>query len=513
MAYRLEPADRKDGESAVKQNRLIALLLCASLCMGCGIRPQDPTTSQEAYSLPSLKSPWEAPIGDAGLAAEAVIPLYLPSRDGQRLLTVYETLPVICGMHPAEAAVRALLAHPGTESVRPVGGSVSLTLAGSDPVEISGGVCTVNLSASAMALSQQDFYTACLALTSTLCSLEGVRSVNILVAGRAVSMDAAGYLPLGTLTPPGGQDLPVLWEQLAARRIPVGEEPGSMPLSAGATLYFPLEDGSGVVPEVRAISFPGQHPQQLILQLMAALSEGPRTLTGVSAFPDWITAMPVMPVVTELNSGGRRVTLCFPEDMKTRIAASGTDASCCFAALVMTLTTFVPALEQVCIILGEDALTSLYNSPQGSHLFPGGVHTRRDYSGFLMAQTAVYQPDGQLLTPGVAVLPYRSAHSPRSLLTALSAAGTLPQGLTDADILGLAVRDGTLLIHLSARYQAAIHRNDGDQRLMAYAVVNTLCEALQVRRVRFFFGGEVPQEEGGLMWGGEFLYNPGLIRR
>lgn len=497
----------------MRRNRLIALLLCASLCAGCGMRPQDPAANQEHYALPTLACPWDAPIGDAGLAAEAVIPLYLPSRDSQRLLAVYATLPVTCGVHPAEAAVQALLAHQGTESVRPVGGSMPLALAGSDPVEISGGVCTVNLSASAMALSQQDFYTACLALTATLCSLEDMHSVNVLVAGRAVAMDAAGYLPLGALTPPGSQDLPILWEQLAARRIPVGEEPGSMPLSASATLYFPLSDGSGVVPEVRAISFPGQHPQQLILSLMTALSEGPRTLTGVSSFPDWIAAMPVMPVVTELDNGGRRVTLCFPEDMKTRIAASGADASCCFAALVMTLTTFVPALEQVCIVLGEDALTSLYNSAQGSHLFPGGVHTRRDYSGFLMAQTTTYQPDGQLLTANNAVLPYRSALSARALLAALSDAGSLPQGLTDADVLGLAVQDGTLLIHLSARYQDAIRRSDGDQRLMAYAVVNTLCEALQVRRVRFFFGGEIPAEEGGLMWGGEFLYNPGLIRR
>lgn len=512
MAYRHEPADGKGGDPAMKHIRLTALMLCVCLCASCGMQPQEAPANGKKDALPTAVSPWDAPIGDAGLATEAVIPLYLPSLDGQRLLTVYETLPITCGVHPAQTAVQALFAHPGSESVRPLGSSVTLALTGSDPIEISGGVCTVNLSASALQLSQQDFYTVCLSLTSTLCSMEGIKYVNILVAGRAISMDAAGYLPLGTLQKPAGE-LPVLWEQLTAWRVPVGAAPGSMPLTAGATLYFPLADGSGVISEARTLTFPGQHPQQLILQLLAALHEGPRTVSGAAAFPDLIALMPVMPVVTDMNNGGRRVTLYFPEDMKTRLSALDLDASSCFSALVMTLTTFVPALEQVHILLGDRPLDSLYNSTQGSHLFPGGVHTRRDYSGFLMGQTTMYIPDGKLLTPSKAVLPYRSTRSPRALLLALSASGALPEGLTDADILGLAVQGDTLLVHLTARYHGAIDKSGLNQRLMAYALVNTLCDACQVRRVRFFFGGEVPQEKDDLVWGGEFLYNPGLIRR
>lgn len=494
----------------MKLKRLIALMLCASLCAGCSNNAKDSPTGADVHLTSA--NPFEPPIGDAELTRDAVAALYLPSSDGQRLLTIYETLSITYSAHPAETVVQALLSHPGTENVRPLGGGVTLALSGADPVEVSGGVCTVNLSASALQLSQQDFYTACLAITSTLCNLEGVSCVSILVAGRAISMDAAGYLPLGVLTPQSGE-LPALWEQLAARRIPVGEVPGAIPLTAEAALYFPLADGSGIVPETRAISFPGQHPQQLILGLMAALSEGPRSTTGVSSFPDLVSLMPVMPVVTEMNNGGRSVTLVFPEDMKTRLSAAGLDASCCFASLVTTLTTFVPALEQVHIVLGESALTSLYNSAQGSHLFPGGVHMRRDYSGFLMAQTLMYAPGDALLTTRQAVLPYRSARSPRALLMSLSEAGVLPADLTDADILGLAMEDGTLLIHLSARYLDVIGKSGMNQRLMAYAVVNTLCEATGLRRVRFFFGGEPGPEADSLMWGGEFLYNPGVIGR
>ena len=51
-----------------------------------------------------------------------------------------------------------------------------------------------------------------------------------------------------------------------------------------------------------------------------------------------------------------------------------------------------------------------------------------------------------------------------------------------------------------------------DQRLQAYSAVNTLCEQLNIRRVRFYFGGNAVDSLGSdLVWRGEFLYNPGLI--
>ena len=51
-----------------------------------------------------------------------------------------------------------------------------------------------------------------------------------------------------------------------------------------------------------------------------------------------------------------------------------------------------------------------------------------------------------------------------------------------------------------------------DQRLMAYSMVNTLCEQLSVRRVRFCFDGQAVDSLGSdLLWSGEFLCNPSLI--
>jgi hypothetical protein len=106
---------------------------------------------------------------------------------------------------------------------------------------------------------------------------------------------------------------------------------------------------------------------------------------------------------------------------------------------------------------------------------------------------------------------YTQARSPRALLKRLAQEGALPASLRDNDILGVSVHDGTLLINLSDRYGELL-RAAADQRIAAYSAVTTLCSALDVRRVRFYFGGySLDTLDGDLIWSGEFLYNPALV--
>ena len=500
----------------MKSKRLICLMLCALLLTGCAA--QDAPLPAAAPTLAPDSTAFAAPIGDAGLMHSTPAAYVLSSPDGQRLLYTYRDTPLDRSQHPAEAIVSQLLKAESTAAARAVGGSVPLSLTGVNPVEVSGGVCTVNLSATALQLSLQDLHSACCMLAETLCSIDGIQSVNILIAGRPVAMDAAGFLPLGALSASHDASLPLLWEQLAAKRTPLGEKPTAMPLTADAALYFPLTGGAGIVPETRRLSFPGQHPQQLVLTLLEALSAGPTALSGVSAMPDLSAMMIAPPSVTDLSTGGKRVTLYFPEDLRSRISALGTDPACTFAGIVYTLTTFVPALEQVCILMGENALTSLHHPAHGSQLFPGGILTRQAFASYLMAQVSVYHAEGEKLHAHTVSLPYGNARSPRALLLRLADAppecAVLPAGLTDADILGLSIEGDTLLINLSARYADMIRQSAMDQRLMAYAIVNTMCDGLQIRRVRFFFGSQSVETLGGsLIWSGEFLRTPGLIIR
>ena len=112
-----------------KLRTLLCLLLCAALLTGC-------TATEPSLPAPILPAGGpgpEAPIGDVGLQREAVVPLHLPSLDGQSLLTFYESLTLPQDRHPAETILTALLAHPDNSRVRPVGGSVQLSLSGANP--------------------------------------------------------------------------------------------------------------------------------------------------------------------------------------------------------------------------------------------------------------------------------------------------------------------------------------------------------------------------------------------
>lgn len=488
--------------------RIISLMLIVLFFTGC-VREEAVLPS---LTLPPIAQGADAPIGDAGLRQEHTVTLYLPSRDGQTLVALHETLMLSRDQHPAETVLRCLLAHGGNGRVQPLGGEVSLSLSGSNPVELCGEICTVNLSAGALQLSGQELYSAALAIAATLCELDGISYVTLLVAGNPIAMDVGGNLPLGALKSEVGQELPVLWEQLTARRTPVGELASATPLTATAALYFPLADGSGIVAEPRRIAFPGQHPQQQVIALLEALSNGADTLTGIANLPDYDDLQLFLPEVTDLESGGKRVTLSLRADAKERIASAGCDPACYFAAVTTTLTTFVPSLQQVCVLLGDGALTSLYGNGLGSILFPGAVQNRPKFSHALQKQTEVcFVGDGKLIAVALS-MPYRSASSPRAVLLRMAQVGALPNGLTDADILGLAIESDTLLVHLSRRYGDVIRDSGWDQRLVAYAMVNTLGEMLHVRRVRFFFGGETADTLGGsLMWSGEFLVNQQLV--
>lgn len=501
------------NRSRIRLTCLLAALVMLSGCTAPSAAPQ----STPLPTLPPAGNPYAAPIGDAGLQAEQLSALYLPSTDGQQLLTVYTPLTLACGQHPAEACVRALLRHEGNSRVRALGGGVRLALSGTDPVEVAGGVCTVNLAPSALDMSRQELFVVSQALTATLCELEGIRHVNLLVGGCAVAMDEAGWLPPGTQTATASRDLPALWDQLLARGTPADEKPAATPLTAAVTLYFPLSDGTGILPETRRIAFTGQHPQQLAIGLLDALSTGAESLDAAADMPNLSTLLTALPEVTELSDGSLRVTLRFRADVRSWITASGADPACCFAALVNTLTTFIPRLTQVRIFAGTTLLTSLRNDTQGGMFFEEGLHTRAAYSGFLRECATVYAAAGDFLTAVRVTFPYRSSRSPRALLLALSSltgdAAVLPPGLSDADILGLSIADDTLLVNLSARYADVIRQSGMDQRLMVYAIVNTLCDGLQVRRIRITFGSEsINTLNGSVLWSGEFLRNPGLIR-
>ena len=135
-----------------------------------------------------------------------------------------------------------------------------------------------------------------------------------------------------------------------------------------------------------------------------------------------------------------------------------------------------------------------------------------------MSPVRLYMAGNGKLIPVTRMLPAADALSPRRLLCELMTGdGTvrpaLPFGLGEADVLGISLHGDTVIVNLSAAFADALRALPmPDEQLACYAMVNTLCRALQVRRAVFYFDGEMQQTlGGGIYWGGEFLECPGLI--
>ncbi len=507
----------------MNKRALLALLMAGLLLLsGCG-------ASQAALSgyptLPPAQSLYDAPVDDLALRYEADVPLYLPSMDGQRLICQYSSVALQHGVSPVRAVTEALLRHPGSVDARPLGGSVSLSLHGDWPVALSGGVCTVNLASTALQLDRRELYTVCLGIASTLCELPQVQAVNVLVAGQAVALDIIGCLPLGSVSPRPGEELTVLWDLMDARRTPLGENPAAVPLTATATLYFPMAETEGFMPETRTLSFPGQHPEQLAAELVNALSAGAQRLSGAAAMPNLGSLMAHAPTLTELEDGGRLLSLYFVPGLESTLSGLNLSTAAVLGAIHRTMTTFIPSVSQVRMYEGSNLMTSLTSDTLGTLLFPDGLMQRQQFDALLLDQASLWLVRDGRLAMTSRVVPCAQAQHPRLLLGQLlrGVTGTeidqglsspLPAGLTSADILGLALtEDGALLVNLSDAFAQSLTKYDGSEGLACYALVNTLCESMGVARVRFFFNGQVRETlAGDLYWGGEFLRSPAVAR-
>lgn len=503
---------------------LVLCLVCLASLTGCSA-PTAAAPQQPAVTLPPAQSAFAAPTDDSGMAANITATLYLPSRDGQTLLAQYVTLPIAGTASHAEAVVRALLTYPANDEVQSLGSGVTLGLYGKTPVEVSGSVCTVNLSSSALQLDYDQRYTLFLALAATLGEVGTIRFVNVLVADQAVGLDISGNLAAGSLTAHPGEELPVLWEQMDARRTPLGADASLQPLAAAVTLYFPLDGAAGFLPETRNLTFSGQTPQQYTTGLLTALSAGAHYTDGVASMPDLDRMLLQAPEVTELADGGRMVTLYFIGDLEDRLRLLGIDPTSFIGALTYTITSFVPSVGAVRIYSGERLLTDLpANAVTSALVFESGIQRRRQFTPELMEPATIYLAAEHRLAPVVRYLPAGSSDDPRSLLALLmggatgaeqneGVTATLPSGMDRTDVLGMAIVGDTLLLNLSPRFERLIRQAGPDgELLLCYSIVSTVCQAKGTHRVQFFWNGEMFETLGGsLYWGGEFIFNTGLI--
>ena len=505
--------------------KILCMMTCLCLLMTlCGCERNEIRTDEPAATLAPAQTTYTAPDGDGEIVDELAGMIYLPSSDGLHLLgRQVRIVPTGSESEFALLLVNALIEAKADEQTLRPGGETILQLYGDDPVEVSNGICTVNLASSALQMDSSELYITGLAIAATLCELDEIQYVNILVADQAVGLDIMGNLAMGSLNAHIGEELPVLWEQTDAKKTPLGEDPALSPYSGVATIYFPLDDGCGIMPETRTLSFPGQSPQIMAQILLNAISSGSSYLNGIPVMPELTGLQTHAPLVNELDDGGRLITLSFTSEFENALNENGIDMSCMIAAIVYTLTTYIPGVTAVNIRIGDNLLTSLYHKDFGSSLFPGGIQKRNQFSAYLVTRKTLMMTDGQVLIPVDRALQRANAGTPRTVFHALLNGPTememkegllpsMPDGLTDRDILGIALDGDTLLINLSGQFaQKIIEFGPENEQTVCYSIVNTLCLNTGAKYVYFFFDGEQRESLAGSMyWSGQFIFNPGM---
>ena len=499
-----------------------AISLLTALCMlavltGCsGRKGEEPAAVQ---TLPPASVQWEAPDGDRMIRRDADFTLWVPERNEQKLSPHTVSLERGGLKETAGALLRSLLEEISRSGALQT--NRELEISREMGVEISRGICTVNLASSALQLNYGDYYRLSLSISSTLCELDEIRYVNVLTAGQSVPMDPAGRLPMGTLTGHTDENLSVLWEQMEARRTPQGGDPNRTPLSAQATIYFPLTEGQGIGCESRRITFEGQTTGTLSSALLDAMSEIVRARTREENVPDLWEYMVHEPVASEMGEGGRLITLSFRDDLPELAEGWRTDIASIAAAVTLTLTTFVPGTAAVCFRVGDVPVTEVKTERFQVGTILGGLMRRSAFEPFLTGSTEVFfEKDGRL-SPAEKAVDRDSADTPRVQLNALMQGpdnaekeqglrSTLPEDVKEDDLLGISAEEDTLLVNFSDRFRELIEKHGREKEmLLCYSIVNTLCRNTGMKKVCFFFEGKQAETiAGDIYWAGVFFYNP-----
>lgn len=504
----------------MKRKCLAAALAALSIVMSACAAPV--TGGVSDVRLAPYETAYTAPADDKQQSYAANVLLYLPSVSGARLIAVPESMTFSATRPPLEAVCRALLAHAAGEEYGALA-SGGLSLATDNPLEISGDVATVNLAPSALKLDHDEIHLVSQAIANTLCAFSGVRYVNVLISGIQPGLDVGASVPVGCLQSNTAEGTDAMLDRLSAQR-----QASARRQTVTSALYYPALAGKGILCEARPLAFDSLTAESMILTLLEALSGGAEYLSCVPQCPDLSALLSETPTVRE-SSGERTATLAFTSALNDALIEAGITRSVMMASIVYTLTTFMPALAAVEITIGDERITSitplgLYENAGMTIHFKDGLMRRADFPAFLLSNCTLYFANAQGgLTATMRPVPYGQTENVRYLINQLmlgpqpfdSVGGltaTLPEGLKDADLIGISQTGSAQLINFTDRLLTLSQGMDeGQERRMVYAIVNTLSSLRRIKSVAFFISGEQPDTFAGTLYlPGEFLPDPRL---
>lgn len=485
---------------------LVALSGCAANTPGAQVQPE------VTMPLPSQTAP-PAPVGDVKADSTVSTTLYYISSDGQQLVPTTREIQMSGESILLESVLSELLTPPQQGQLRAVapGGTQLLS------VEQAGGVCTVNLSIDAHNVeSDQEYLWMRAAITNTLTELPGIEYVNLLIGNK---QEGVLQLPSGATTRFDG-NLTACWAQLVAEeeRFFAPEDPYQ--LERNVTLYFGADQGGYLLGEVRPVRFEND---DYVGKILDELIAGPAGAHARKVFPSQgRKVLAAQPEILTADDGGRIVQIRLVAQLPELLEAEGIAPGQLYGSLAYTLMSFVPDIDGVQLLVGETAVSE-FPLAGGAMSFEDGVMRWEDFHSCVGELARLYftGADGGLTAVDRAMDQQRAV-SPRVLLDQLMAgplAGesglspVFPEGLSDADILGIRTENRKILVNLSSNfYRLCQTLTQEQERNLVYAMVNALTELSQVDQVQFYVEGEqIELLVAHIYLRGPLMRNPGLI--
>lgn len=496
--------------------RLFLLALCLSACLLlCGCSAQISERPLENLADDAITVQTAAPKQDGADARRELVTLYFLDESGTMLRPVVRGIEISGGMSRAEAAVHALLRGPLGNEEGAMWPDIGTARNGRF-VETAAGIATVNLPARARTLPQEMLYAVRMAIASTLTEFAEISYVNVLVGGREEGLDLGATLPVGTFSRMEELDAGARYSRLQEQR---QSDSGVTLLT---TLYFPSKDGTMIVPQVRSMAYSQVSPIEYLYTLLAEMGKGAGQALCMQDVPAPMDYIVEMPEIVRTEDGYMAIELRFSDALSQDLEKSNLTLGVYMAMLTDTLMGFVPGVEGLQVFVGDRVITELgeNETPDGRAVtFDQILATRDDFSGYVASPQTLYAMDGTGGLRRVSRLIEQSrAMDARTRLEALmqlkeEGLFALPEGLTDQDMLAVHASDEEILLNLSAGFADGLSSLSAQQeRAAVYAMVNTLTEGTDIRRVVFFFEGEQRQTlAGGLDMRGAFMRNPGMV--
>ena len=449
--------------------------------------------------------------------------LYFYNSTSKTLTAEIRNLVITQDTNPAEVAADALLKGPldnkDLNNVAPEGMQL-------DYIEFSRDLANVYLLYDGEAMLQRDQFIMESALANTIADILGATYISFFYNG--VQSGFAGF-PCDPRQKQTGNiedaylqasgkylvEVPVLGPVLTPDETEPAEPevPQVQSSELLTVLYFISSDGGYILPEVKSVTYTdGAYVETIIEELKKDPQNKSEMQSPLASDLELIDT----PEFTVMADGGYHLTLNFSKPPTQFAYTDEKETALSYAALVYTITGFIPAVESIDIYVAGREMNAALSSI-----------IRRNYLGYIGSSATLYLADKEselLLKLSRSMEQGKIWNVEARLLELmkgpLSGDGdnvwpVMPTGAAEDDILSVDIYSDTAYVNLSQHFKdACANLSSKDEMLLVYAMVNTITAMDGISKVQFLIEGKQTDTlSGNLCLLDPLLRNYGIIKQ